>query len=47
MSGGHYWCYAKNADNQWYNFNDRNVSSIQESELITHNAYCLFYKKKL
>lgn len=47
MNGGHYWCYAKNADNQWYNFNDRNVSSIQESELITHNAYCLFYKKKL
>jgi ubiquitin C-terminal hydrolase len=46
MSGGHYWCYAKNADNSWYNFNDRSVSSIPESELITPNAYCLFYKKK-
>ena len=46
MNGGHYWCYAKNIDDNWYNFNDENVSRIQPSEIITPNAYCLFYKRK-
>lgn len=46
MNGGHYWCYGKNMDGQWYNYNDESVSSINVSELITPNAYCLFYKKK-
>ena len=26
-------------------FNDTSVTSIQPSDLITSNAYCLFYKK--
>lgn len=46
LNGGHYWCYAKNIDGNWYNFNDDTISSIEESDLITSNAYCLFYKKK-
>ena len=46
LNGGHYWCYAKNIDGNWYNFNDETISSIEESDLITSNAYCLFYKKK-
>ena len=46
MSGGHYWCYSKNIDGNWYNFNDESVTSIKPSELITNNAYCLFYKKQ-
>jgi len=44
--GGHYWSYCKNKDGAWYNFNDEDVSPIEESELIDSNAYCLFYKKK-
>lgn len=46
MNGGHYWCYAKNSDNNWYNFNDENVSLIQPSDIITSKAYCLFYKRQ-
>ena len=46
LNGGHYWCYAKNLDGNWYNFNDEKVTSIEESDLISNNAYCLFYKKR-
>ena len=45
VNGGHYWCYGKNSDGNWYNFNDTNITSIKPSDLITSNAYCLFYKK--
>tara|TARA_B110000908_G_C10120063_1_gene387184 strand:- start:238 stop:420 length:183 start_codon:yes stop_codon:yes gene_type:complete len=46
FSGGHYWSYAKNIDGNWYNFNDTQITSIEESDLISSDAYCLFYKKK-
>jgi ubiquitin C-terminal hydrolase len=46
VNGGHYWCYGKNSDGDWYNFNDENVSRLNPSEIITPNAYCLFYKRK-
>ena len=46
MNGGHYWCYAKNIDGKWYDFNDENVSNIDPSNIITPNAYCLFYRRK-
>ncbi len=44
--GGHYWAYVKNANSKWYNFNDTMVREINPSQLITANAYCLFYRKK-
>ena len=46
---GHYWAYCKNQNNKWYNYNDTDVSEIEEEELLktgTKSVYCLFYKKK-
>ena len=44
--GGHYTCYIKNINNQWYEFNDSKVSLINTNQLISPKAYCLFYRKK-
>ena len=47
MEGGHYWSACKNLDNNWYNFNDCNVSRYEKnSQLITKDAYILFYHRK-
>lgn len=45
MNGGHYWCYIKNENGKWHKYNDEDVTIINEENLITSNAYCLFYKK--
>jgi ubiquitin C-terminal hydrolase len=45
--GGHYTAYIKNANQKWYNFNDTNINEIDESQLITANGYCYFYRKLL
>ncbi len=46
INSGHYYSYCKHpGDNNWYEFNDDNVSKIDESNLITNSAYILFYKK--
>jgi len=44
LSGGHYYSYCK-TDNKWFNFNDTEVNSLEESDIITNKAYCLFYRK--
>ena len=44
--GGHYWAYTKNIDGNWYKYNDKFVSLKNKDEIVTENAYCLFYKKK-
>lgn len=44
--GGHYYAYIKNFDNNWYKYNDKFVSKLEESDLVTPQAYCLFYRKK-
>ena len=44
-SSGHYTCYCLN-DYKWYEFNDQNVSLIEnELDVISSNAYVLFYKR--
>lgn len=51
--GGHYFAYIKNLDNEWWNFNDSQVTKIEESELLktfggeggTNTAYMLMYRK--
>ena len=44
--GGHYIASAKNfIENQWYTFDDCEVSKLKESEIVTRAAYVLFYKK--
>ena len=47
LDKGHYYAYCKNKDNKkWYEFNDSNVKEIEEKNIITSQAYILFYKKK-
>ena len=51
ISGGHYVSYCKNSiNNKWYEHNDEDVIHVPdenlEKELITNNAYILFYEKK-
>tara|TARA_A100001015_G_scaffold239982_1_gene273519 strand:+ start:1463 stop:2434 length:972 start_codon:yes stop_codon:yes gene_type:complete len=41
--GGHYTAYCKN-NGGWYEFNDSTVSEAEE--IVTKNAYVLFYKRK-
>lgn len=45
-TGGHYTSYVKNANGKWYHFNDTRVTEIEESNIISNKAYCLFYRKK-
>ena len=45
VGGGHYYSYCRAENGNWYEFNDTNVSKIDESRIITPNAYVLFYKK--
>lgn len=42
--GGHYWSMTKRLDNQWYIFNDSDVSRVSDyNQLNTNGAYILFY----
>ena len=41
--GGHYTAYVKNANNNWYEFNDTNISLLNPNKIITNNAYCFFF----
>ena len=44
--GGHYTAFVKNANNKWYHFNDTNVAEVNQQNLVTNQAYCLFYRKQ-
>jgi ubiquitin carboxyl-terminal hydrolase 8 len=45
--GGHYTAYVKNANGNWYHFNDTIVSEVKMTDfIISPKAYCLFYRKK-
>jgi ubiquitin C-terminal hydrolase len=44
--GGHYTSFVKNANGNWYHMNDSTITKVQESDIITQMAYCLFYRKK-
>ncbi|CAK84746.1 unnamed protein product (macronuclear) [Paramecium tetraurelia] len=47
MGGGHYTAYAKNHFNgQWYNFDDSQVSELEEDQVVSKSAYVLFYKRR-
>uniref|UniRef100_A0A8C5G937 Ubiquitin carboxyl-terminal hydrolase n=1 Tax=Gouania willdenowi TaxID=441366 RepID=A0A8C5G937_GOUWI len=43
---GHYFCYVKASDNQWYRMNDNLVSKSDISAVLKHQAYVLFYSKQ-
>jgi ubiquitin C-terminal hydrolase len=46
FEGGHYIAYAKTASG-WFCFNDSSVDSIRETEVISKNAYVLFYLRRV
>ncbi|KAJ3017280.1 CSN-associated deubiquitinating enzyme Ubp12 [Thoreauomyces humboldtii] len=47
LGGGHYTAFAKNCvDDQWYNFDDSQVSKIDEESVLTSAAYFLFYQRR-
>lgn len=47
LGGGHYTAYARADDGIWRNFDDSRVTSdVDESEVVSSAAYCLFYKRR-
>ncbi|GAA6086368.1 ubiquitin carboxyl-terminal hydrolase 11 isoform X1 [Tachysurus ichikawai] len=39
--------YGRNKDNgQWYYFDDHNVTSATEEQIVTNAAYVLFYQRQ-
>ncbi len=46
VNGGHYTAFVKNANNNWYHFNDTNVSKINKGNIQSESAYCFFYRKQ-
>lgn len=48
--GGHYTAFVKNANNDWYHFNDKQVVKIDKNDtekIKSKYAYCLFFRKKI
>ncbi|KAF7494757.1 Ubiquitin carboxyl-terminal hydrolase 8 [Sarcoptes scabiei] len=46
LEGGHYVAYSRNKDENidWNRYDDQDVSSMSPSDVVTQNAYVLFYK---
>ena len=45
--GGHYTAFVKTSQNKWFHFNDNSVDAVlYTKDIISSNAYCLFYRKK-
>lgn len=52
-NSGHYYSAIKNLNNKWYNMNDGNINiydnssqKVLETQLVTSDAYILFYTRK-
>ena len=46
LGGGHYYAMCRNElDGKWWEYNDTNVSEVDESELLKQKPYCLFYRR--
>jgi len=44
---GHYYSYAKNPfTGLWYKYDDSLVTMISQNDIVTENAYVLFYRRK-
>ena len=45
MEYGHYRAYCKHfVSGQWYEFDDERVKKVDEEDIVSPNAYMLFYK---
>ncbi len=42
---GHYFCYLRVDDDNWYCFNDQRVFPVEESLVMKQTPYILFYEK--
>jgi ubiquitin C-terminal hydrolase len=48
VMGGHYTSFVKNANGNWYHYNDTIVSEVAlREQIITPKAYCFFYRKRM
>ena len=47
LEGGHYIAYSRNLklNNGWHRYDDQDVTAVAASEVITQNAYVLFYRQ--
>ena len=46
IHSGHYTAYCRDVNsNNWFCYNDSNVSPISEANIVSNNAYVLFYQK--
>lgn len=47
LEGGHYIAYSRNIEMNitWHKYDDQEVTPVADSEVITQNAYVLFYKQ--
>ena len=47
MGGGHYTAFCKNfIDRKWYEFNDSRVREISPKDVVTEDAYVLFFRRR-
>ena len=47
LAYGHYTAFAKNYfSEKWYCFDDSQVMEIDEAEIVSQNAYVLFYRRQ-
>jgi ubiquitin carboxyl-terminal hydrolase 4/11/15 len=47
MNGGHYYSFIKSVtDGNWYCTDDDSVTLMQEEDIVSPNAYLLFYKQR-
>jgi ubiquitin C-terminal hydrolase len=45
MEGGHYYSYIEDKG-QWYRCNDSDFGQMSNKDIVTRNAYVLFYKRQ-
>jgi ubiquitin C-terminal hydrolase len=45
VNGGHYTAFVRNANDEWIHYNDTNVQKINEKNVVSPMAYCLFYRQ--
>lgn len=46
VNNGHYTSFVRNANGKWYHYDDMNVNEVEDNNIISSNAYCLFFRKK-
>lgn len=43
---GHYWSVCKNLNNNWYLYNDSDITKFTNQSILSKDAYILFYHRK-